>query len=165
MAVDDFVAVKAHDFNKGQQTSISGLQQVQQQSLGINKIQQISISSGIWFGTRCSTLKSYTEALHFQQRHLAHLLKVVEVDGNWRLRQLHFRLQLRKECLLGIRTSFSFGNLRGDPRSRPPGVTPGGSSATTLKVAVIMSSLVPTNRQTALTISCKPFSCLPHDWQ
>jgi len=39
--------VKAHDFNKVQQTSISRLQQVQQQSLGINKIQQISISSGL----------------------------------------------------------------------------------------------------------------------
>jgi hypothetical protein len=38
-AVDDFVAVKAHDFNKVQQTSISRLQQVQQQSLGINRIQ------------------------------------------------------------------------------------------------------------------------------
>ena len=55
--VDDFVAVKAHDFNKAQQTSISRQQQVPQQSLGINKIQQISISSGIWFGTRGSEVQ------------------------------------------------------------------------------------------------------------
>jgi hypothetical protein len=39
LAVDDFVAVKAHDFNKAQQTSTNRVQQVQQQSLGINKIQ------------------------------------------------------------------------------------------------------------------------------
>src|ERR1700733_6248109 len=106
LAVDDFVAVKAHDFNKAQQTSTSRLQQVQHQSLGINKIQQISISSGIWFGTRCSTRKSYSEVLHFQQTHLAHLLKVVEVDGNRRLRQLHFRLHLRKQLSRGLRTTF-----------------------------------------------------------
>jgi hypothetical protein len=55
--VDDFVAVQALDFNKGQQTSMSWLQQAQQQSLGINRIQQISMSSEIWFGTRGSEVQ------------------------------------------------------------------------------------------------------------
>jgi hypothetical protein len=45
--VDDFVAVEAPDFNKDQQSSTSGLQQVQQQSLRINGILQISTSSRI----------------------------------------------------------------------------------------------------------------------
>lgn len=49
------VAVKASKLNSDQQLSISGLQQVQHQSVTNNKIQQISIGSGIWFGTRFST--------------------------------------------------------------------------------------------------------------
>src|ERR1700687_462375 len=57
LAVDDFVAVKAPKPNRNQQISNSSVQQVQQQSLGINKIQQISISSGIWFGTRGSEVQ------------------------------------------------------------------------------------------------------------
>ena len=56
-SVDDFVAVKAHDFNKVQQASISRPQQIQQQPLAINKIQQVSISFGIWFGTRGSEVQ------------------------------------------------------------------------------------------------------------
>jgi hypothetical protein len=55
--VDDFVAVKAHDFNRDQQNSTSRPQQVQHQSLGINRILQISIRSGIWFGTRGSEVQ------------------------------------------------------------------------------------------------------------
>lgn len=55
--VDDFVAVKAHEFNRDQQNSASRPQQVQQ-SLGINRILQISIRSGIWFGTRGRRFKS-----------------------------------------------------------------------------------------------------------
>jgi hypothetical protein len=39
-AVDDFVAAKASDFNKSQQLSIIGAQQVQYQSLKNNKVQQ-----------------------------------------------------------------------------------------------------------------------------
>jgi hypothetical protein len=50
-----FCAEKASDFNKSQQRSTSGLQQVQYQSLKNLKLQQVSISSGIWFGTRWST--------------------------------------------------------------------------------------------------------------
>jgi len=50
--VDDFVAVKAHDFNRVQQLSTSSPQQVQQQSLGTYWILQVSISLRIWFGTR-----------------------------------------------------------------------------------------------------------------
>jgi hypothetical protein len=46
LSVDDFVAVKAHNFNRDLQNSTSSSQQIQQQPLGINKIQQISISSG-----------------------------------------------------------------------------------------------------------------------
>jgi hypothetical protein len=44
--VDDFVAAKASDFNKSQQLSTSGLQQVQYQSVRNNKFQQVSI--GRW---------------------------------------------------------------------------------------------------------------------
>ena len=51
-----FVATKAPDFNRDQQNSTSRLQQVQQQSLGINRNLQISIGSGIWFGNRGSFL-------------------------------------------------------------------------------------------------------------
>jgi hypothetical protein len=38
-SVDDFVAAKASDFNKSQQLSISGSQQIQYQSVASNKIQ------------------------------------------------------------------------------------------------------------------------------
>ena len=54
--VVDFVAAKAPSFNKIQQSSTSGLQTVQQQSLKNNKIQQFSTTLGIWFGTRRSVL-------------------------------------------------------------------------------------------------------------
>jgi hypothetical protein len=46
------VAVKASNFNKEQQVSTSGRQQVQYQSLENLKFQQSSIGFGIWFGTR-----------------------------------------------------------------------------------------------------------------
>jgi len=42
-AVDDFVAVKASDFNKSQQQSTSGLQRIQYQLVGNSKFQQVSI--------------------------------------------------------------------------------------------------------------------------
>jgi hypothetical protein len=51
-AVDDFVVVKASAFNKPQQFSTSGSQQVQYQSVTNRKFQQTSTSPGIWFGTR-----------------------------------------------------------------------------------------------------------------
>jgi len=54
--VDDFVAAKAPNFNKFQQSSTSGPQTVQQQSLKNNRIQQVSTRLGIWFGTRRSVL-------------------------------------------------------------------------------------------------------------
>jgi hypothetical protein len=50
--VDDFVAAKASDFNKDQQSSMSGLQQVQYQSVKNLKFQQASIDPGIWFGIK-----------------------------------------------------------------------------------------------------------------
>jgi len=55
--VDDFVAVKAHDFNRVQSLSITRPQQVQQQSLGSHRILQVSITHGIWFGTRGSVVQ------------------------------------------------------------------------------------------------------------
>jgi len=55
--VDDFVAVKAHDFNRVQSLSITRPQQVQQQSLGSHRILQVSITHGIWFGTRGSEVQ------------------------------------------------------------------------------------------------------------
>jgi len=55
--VDDFVAVRAPGFNRIQQTSTRGPQQVQQQSLADSRILQISISTRIWFGTRGSEVQ------------------------------------------------------------------------------------------------------------
>ena len=52
LTVVNFVAAKAPNFNKVQQSSTSGPQTIQQQSLRINKIPQTSTRLGIWFGTR-----------------------------------------------------------------------------------------------------------------
>jgi hypothetical protein len=50
--VDDFVAAKASDFNKSQQLSMSGVQQIQYQSVKNRRFLQTSIRVGIWFGTK-----------------------------------------------------------------------------------------------------------------
>ena len=55
--VDDFVAAGAHEFNRVQQISTTRHQQVPQQSLGNNKILQVSITTEIWFGTRGSEVQ------------------------------------------------------------------------------------------------------------
>jgi hypothetical protein len=52
-----FCAEKASAFNKSQQLSTGGPQQVQYQSFKNLKFQQISISYGIWFGTRGSEVQ------------------------------------------------------------------------------------------------------------
>ena|ERR1700704_4861455 len=52
--VGKFVTLKASNFNKTQQPSTNGMQQVQYQSLRNKGFQQVSIRSGIWFGIRCS---------------------------------------------------------------------------------------------------------------
>ena len=57
LAVDDFVAAKASDFNKEQLLSTNGVQEVQYQSIGNNRIPQSSIGIGIWFGTRGSEVQ------------------------------------------------------------------------------------------------------------
>jgi hypothetical protein len=57
ISVDHLVAVKAPSFNRVQQASISGPQTSQQETLGINRFPQISITLGIWFGTRKSVLQ------------------------------------------------------------------------------------------------------------
>jgi hypothetical protein len=54
--VDDFVAAKASGFNKSQQLSMSGLQQIQYQSVKNSRIPQRSIGDRIWFGTRWSAI-------------------------------------------------------------------------------------------------------------
>ncbi len=50
--VGKIVAVRALSFNRIHCVSNTSAQLIQQQSLGNSKIQQISISLGIWFGTR-----------------------------------------------------------------------------------------------------------------
>jgi hypothetical protein len=50
--VVEIVTVKASKNLKAQQLSTTGMQQVQYQSLKINNFPQISITIGIWFGTR-----------------------------------------------------------------------------------------------------------------
>src|SRR6478672_12990596 len=52
-----FCAEKASNFNKSQQLSTSGVQQVQYQSVRNNKFQQVSIRVGICFGTRGSEVQ------------------------------------------------------------------------------------------------------------
>ena len=54
--VDDFVTAKASNFNRVQQSSTSGLQRFQQESLRNHKFQQSSTGFGIWFGTRGSVV-------------------------------------------------------------------------------------------------------------
>ena len=51
-AVGKFVTAKAPENHKIQQLSTSSMQQVQYQSLTINRFQQVSPSTGIWFGIR-----------------------------------------------------------------------------------------------------------------
>jgi hypothetical protein len=48
--VDDFVAAKASDFNKSQQLSMSGVQQIQYELVKKSRIPQRSIGDRIWFG-------------------------------------------------------------------------------------------------------------------
>src|ERR1035441_7750963 len=55
--VGNFVTAKAPENHKIQQLSTSGMQQVQYQSLRINRFQQLSPSDGIWFGTRGSEVQ------------------------------------------------------------------------------------------------------------
>ena len=55
--VGDSVAVKAIKNHKVQQLSTNGMQQVQYQSIGNNRIPQGSIRIGIWFGTRGSEVQ------------------------------------------------------------------------------------------------------------
>jgi hypothetical protein len=70
-SVDDFVAAKASYFNKPQQLSTNGPQQVQYQSLENNKFQQVSIGFGIWFGTRCSTRRSSRKPFKFNIQNIS----------------------------------------------------------------------------------------------
>ncbi len=55
--VGKIVAVRALSFNRIHCVSNTSAQLIQQQSLGNSKIQQISISLGIWFGTRVSEVQ------------------------------------------------------------------------------------------------------------
>lgn len=56
LGVDDSASVRAHDFNNVQSISNSNLQQVQHQSLTVNKVLQIPIVPGIWFGNMRSAI-------------------------------------------------------------------------------------------------------------
>jgi len=65
-SVDDFVAAKAPNFNKVQQSSTSGLQTIQQQSLRNNRNPQTSTSFNIWFGTRRPVVQIHSPRPFFQ---------------------------------------------------------------------------------------------------
>ncbi len=65
-AVGDFEAVEASGLNRIQQHSTSNPQQVQQQSVGDSRILQVSISTGIWFGTRGSEVQILSPRPFFQ---------------------------------------------------------------------------------------------------
>jgi len=62
--------VKASDFNREQQFSTNGVQQVQYQSVRNNKFQQVSIRVGIWFGTRGRRFKSSLPDHLFSSRYI-----------------------------------------------------------------------------------------------
>ncbi len=64
--VGKIVAVRALSFNRIHCVSNTSAQLIQQQSLGNSKIQQISISLGIWFGTRGRRFKSSLPDQFFQ---------------------------------------------------------------------------------------------------
>ena len=66
--VDDFVAAKAPNFNKVQQSSTGGPQTFQQQSLKNNKNQQTSTKLGIWFGTRRPVVQIHSPRPFFSTR-------------------------------------------------------------------------------------------------
>src|SRR5690242_16750022 len=55
--VVDFVAADSSGFNRTQQPATSSPQQVQQESVRINRIQQVSIRYFPWFGTRGSEVQ------------------------------------------------------------------------------------------------------------
>src|SRR4029077_19396460 len=57
LAVGKNVTYKASNFQKAQQLSTNGPQQVQYQSLKNLIFQQVSIGFGIWFGTRGSEVQ------------------------------------------------------------------------------------------------------------
>src|ERR1044071_3657516 len=57
LTVGKNVTLKASNFNKAQQLSTNGMQQVQYQSVRNIKFQRISIGFGIWFGTRGSEVQ------------------------------------------------------------------------------------------------------------
>jgi hypothetical protein len=62
----NFETAKASNFNKLQQLSTSGLQAVQHQTVTILEIPQVSISPGIWFGTRGSEVQILSpRPIHF----------------------------------------------------------------------------------------------------
>ena len=56
-SVGKFVTVKAPENFKIQQFSTSGLQQVPYESLAPNRFPQVSVTFGIWFGTRGSEVQ------------------------------------------------------------------------------------------------------------
>jgi hypothetical protein len=58
--VDNFVAARAPDFNKIQQTSMGRPQTLQHQSLKINRNSYIPIRLEIWFGTRRSVVQIHS---------------------------------------------------------------------------------------------------------
>jgi hypothetical protein len=58
--VDNFVVVKAPGFNKIQRTSTGRPQTIQQESLRSNKNPYITITLGIWFGTRRSVVQIHS---------------------------------------------------------------------------------------------------------
>ena len=69
MTVGKIEAVEALCFHKLQQTSTTEPQLIQQESVGNNKILRVSITSGIWFGTRGSEVQILSPRPIFSSRY------------------------------------------------------------------------------------------------
>src|ERR1700682_5960028 len=73
-SVGNFVTAKAPDFSKVQQTSTSGPQTFQQESLRIHKVLQSSTGFGIWFGTRRPVVQIHSSRPFFSSGCLERLI-------------------------------------------------------------------------------------------
>ena len=83
LGVDNFVAAKAPNFNKVQQSSTSEQQRVQQELLRNNKKPETSTRLGIWFGTRGSEVQILSPRPYFSKRYVGHLVFSYSAVGNF----------------------------------------------------------------------------------
>jgi len=79
--VVEIEAEKASKINKFQQASTSSPQRIQPKAVGIRRKQQISITGGIWFGTRGSEVQILSPRPMFSSTYTAFLDFHLSVEG------------------------------------------------------------------------------------